>query len=196
MVWWLDGRLVMRRHRKCACRRDAALIVSSYTVALLLRTLGYPCEVHVEQSNQARRATASTQRHQTLPSPASLLLALEVVQQDTALLALLTPILDNHTAAVDNLARIALTVQDTQTSPLAKLLAVGHLDERDLVLGAQGNDELLVRFFFASLVEDAHVRLAAIEGLGGFAEAAGQAVVDEGDLEDTCVGGDVSRGAL
>jgi hypothetical protein len=187
MVYRLDGRSVMRTHRESACRCDAASVKLSCTVALLLRTLGCPGEVHIERRNQARRATASTQRHQTLPGPASLLLALEVVQQHTALLALLTPILDDHATAVDDLARIALAVENTQTSPLAQLLPVGHLDEGDLVLGAQRNDELLVRFFFAGLVEDAHVRLATVEGLGGFAEAAGQAVVDEGDLEDTCV---------
>jgi hypothetical protein len=28
--------------------------------------------------------------------------------------------------------------------------------------------------------------LATVEGFGGFAQAAGEAVVDEGELEDTC----------
>lgn len=41
---------------------------------------------------------------------ASLLLGLEVVQEDAALLGLLTPILDNDARAVDNLAGVALTV--------------------------------------------------------------------------------------
>ena len=39
-----------------------------------------------------------------------LLLGLEVVEQDGALLRLLTPVLDDDARAVDDLARVALTV--------------------------------------------------------------------------------------
>jgi hypothetical protein len=39
-----------------------------------------------------------------------LLLGLEVVEQDAALLGLLTPVLDNNTRAVDDLAGVALAV--------------------------------------------------------------------------------------
>jgi hypothetical protein len=39
-----------------------------------------------------------------------LLLGLEVVEEDAALLGLLTPILDNDARAVDDLAGVALTV--------------------------------------------------------------------------------------
>jgi hypothetical protein len=42
-----------------------------------------------------------------------LLLGLEVVEKDRSLLRLLTPILDNNARAVDNLACISLTIQDT-----------------------------------------------------------------------------------
>jgi hypothetical protein len=41
-----------------------------------------------------------------------LLLGLEVVEEDGALLGLLTPILDDNAAAVDDLASITLTVKD------------------------------------------------------------------------------------
>lgn len=78
----------------------------------------------------------------------------------------------------------SLGVELTETGPLAELLAVGDLDQRDLVLAAESDDELLVGLLLASLVEDAHVGLAAVEGLGGLTETAGEAVVDEGDLED------------
>lgn len=71
----------------------------------------------------------------------------------------------------------------TETSPLAELLAVGDLDQRDLVLAAESDDELLVGLLLASLVEDAHVGLATVKGLGGLTETAGKTVVDEGDLE-------------
>lgn len=76
----------------------------------------------------------------------------------------------------------------TKTSPLSQLLSIGHLDQWNLVLSTQGNDELLVGLLFAGLVEDAHVCLAAVEGLGGFAQTAGKAVVDQGDLEDSLEG--------
>jgi len=50
------------------------------------------------------------------------------------------------------------------------------------VLAAQSDDELLVRLLLARLVEHAHVRLATVEGLGGFAETARESVVDESEL--------------
>jgi hypothetical protein len=78
--------------------------------------------------------------------------------------------------------------QLTETGPLAELLAVGNLDERDPVLAAQGDDQLLVGLLLARLIQDAHVGLAAVKGLGCLAETTGEAVVDEGDLEDTLQG--------
>lgn len=56
------------------------------------------------------------------------------------------------------------------------------------MLGAQGDDELLIRILLARLVQDAHVRLAAVEGLGGLAETTGKAVVDEGQAKDALEG--------
>jgi hypothetical protein len=52
------------------------------------------------------------------------------------------------------------------------------------VLGAQGNDELLVCLLLAGLVENAHVRLTTVESLGGLAQTTGKSVVDEGELEN------------
>ncbi len=76
-------------------------------------------------------------------------------------------------------------ISRTQTSPLAKLLAVWNLDQRNLVLRAERNHELLVRLLFACLVQDAHVCLAAVESLGGFAETTCETIVDESEFEDT-----------
>lgn len=56
------------------------------------------------------------------------------------------------------------------------------------MLGAESNDELLVGLLLAGLVEDAHVSLTAVEGLGGLTETAGKTVVHEGDLENTLEG--------
>jgi hypothetical protein len=81
--------------------------------------------------------------------------------------------------------RVYQRVQRTETGPLAELLAIGNLDKGDLVLGAQSNDELLVCLLLASLVENAHVRLTTVKGLGGLAQTTGKSVVDEGELQDT-----------
>lgn len=56
------------------------------------------------------------------------------------------------------------------------------------MLAAEGDNELLVGLLLASLVEHTHVGLAAVEGLGGLAQTAGESVVDERDLEDTLEG--------
>jgi hypothetical protein len=56
------------------------------------------------------------------------------------------------------------------------------------VLGAERNNELLVGLLLARLVEDAHVCLAAIQGLGGLAQTAGKSVVDQGELENALEG--------
>jgi hypothetical protein len=52
------------------------------------------------------------------------------------------------------------------------------------VLRAQGHNKLLVGLLLASLVEDAHVCLATIESLGGFAQTAGKTIVHKRELEN------------
>lgn len=52
------------------------------------------------------------------------------------------------------------------------------------MLGAESDDELLVGLLLAGLVEDAHVGLSSVEGLGSLTETAGKTVVHEGELED------------
>lgn len=115
----------------------------------------------------------------------NLVLGLEVVQQNTALLALLTPVTHDDARAVDHLPGVALAVEHAQTGPLAQHLSVRHLDQGDLVFRAQRDDQLLVRLLLARLVEHAHVRLASVERLGRLAQTAGETVVDQGDAEDT-----------
>lgn len=53
------------------------------------------------------------------------------------------------------------------------------------MLRAKGDNELLVGLLLAALVEDTHVGLAAVEGLGSLTQTTGKAVVDQGDAEDT-----------
>ena len=96
------------------------------------------------------------------------LLGLEIVQQHVPLLALLAPVPHNHTTAIDNFSSVALTIKHAQPSPLAQHLSIRHLDERNLVFRAKGDDEFLVCFFFTAFVQDTHVCLAAVKGLAGF----------------------------
>ena len=150
---------------------------------------------------------------------ARLLLGLEVVQDDGPLRRLLTPVLDHAAGAVDDLARVALPVQNTytrwlfsittlsridkknpegmtrisgvaltETSPLAQLLAILDLDQGDLVLGAESDDELLIGLLLAVLVQDAHVSLTPVEGLGSLAETPGEAVVYQSQLQNALQG--------
>ena len=51
---------------------------------------------------------------------------------------------DDDTRAADDLAGLALTVNLGETGPLSEDLGVRHLDELDVVLGAQSLDELEV----------------------------------------------------
>jgi hypothetical protein len=77
-----------------------------------------------------------------------------------------------------------MKTERTKTSPLSELLAIGNLDKRDLVLAAERNNKLLVGLLLTCLVQNAHVCLATVEGLGGLAQTAGKSVVDESELEN------------
>lgn len=76
----------------------------------------------------------------------------------------------------------------TETGPLAELLAVLNLDQGDLVLVAKSDDQLLVGLLLAVLVQDTHVCLTAVEGLGSLTETAGKTVVHQSQLQDTLEG--------
>lgn len=91
---------------------------------------------------------------------------------------LLSVVLDDDARAADDLSGVAVPVDLAEPGPGAEDLWVGDLDEVDLVLGAEGLDELGVLGLGARLVEDAEVGLALVESLGALAEASGQTVVD------------------
>lgn len=56
------------------------------------------------------------------------------------------------------------------------------------MLGTESLNELLVWLLLAVLVQDTHVGLAAVKGLGGLTETTGKTIVDEGVLENTLEG--------
>jgi hypothetical protein len=84
----------------------------------------------------------------------------------------------------------------TEAGPLAELLAIGNLDERNAVLLAESDDELLVSLLLAVLVKDTHVCLATVQSLRGFTETTGKTVVDQSELQDTLEGVDGGHLAL
>jgi len=114
-----------------------------------------------------------------------LLLGLEVVEKDRSLLRLLAPILDDNARAVDNLARVSLAVQHTQTRPLAQLLSIRNLQKRNRVLRAECNDQLLVGFFFTSIVEHAQVSLSSVKSLRSLTQASCESIVHESKFQNT-----------
>jgi hypothetical protein len=89
-------------------------------------------------------------------------------------------------------------VQDLSVGFHSKV-AVGNLDQGNLVLGAEGDDQLLIGLLLALLVEDTHVGLAAVQGLGSLTETTGKTVVHQSQLQDTLEGienGHLSLGSL
>jgi len=110
------------------------------------------------------------------------------LKENVALLGLLTPVADDNARAVDDLPSVTFTVEHAETSPFTEFLAVGDLNEGDFVLGTQGLDELLVCIFVAVFVENAHVGLTTVEGLGSLTEATGKTVMNEGVAEDALQG--------
>jgi len=109
----------------------------------------------------------------------------KVVQEHLTLLRFLAPVLDDDNRTIDDLTGISLAVDLTETSPLAELLFIGHLDEGDLMFGTESDDELDVGIFLAVLVEYTHMGLLAIERTRRLSQAASQAIVDQRNLQHT-----------
>ena len=68
------------------------------------------------------------------------------------------------------------------------MLSIRNLDQRDLVLRAECNDQLLVCLLLASFVQDAHVCLTSVQSLGSLTKTTGKTIVHQGELEDTLEG--------
>ena len=107
-----------------------------------------------------------------------------MIQQHIHPLAILPKLPYNNTRTPNDLPRVALAVDLAQPGPLPEHLGVADLDEVDLVLRAEGLDELDVLGFGARLDEDAQVRLALVKRLRALAETASETVVDESVLQN------------
>lgn len=106
------------------------------------------------------------------------LAVLEVVKEDMETLRLNTIVLDDNTAAANDLAGVALTIDLAETSPGTEDLGISDLDQIDLVLRAKGLNELDVLGLGAGLDEDAKVGLAFVKSLGTLTESTSKTIVD------------------
>jgi len=112
------------------------------------------------------------------------LTVLEVVKKDMKTLRLNTIVLDDNTAAANDLTCVALTVNLAETGPGTKDLGISNLDQVDLVLGAKGLNEFNVLGLSAGLDEDTKVGLTLIESLGALAETTRKTIVNEGVFQN------------
>lgn len=67
---------------------------------------------------------------------------------------------------------------------MSKELGVTDLDEVDLVLGAEGLDELNVLGFRAGFDKDAKMGLSLVQGLCSLTKTTSKAIVNESVLQD------------
>lgn len=93
-------------------------------------------------------------------------------------LALNAIVLDNNARTPNNLSRVSLPVDLAETRPGTEDFGVADLDKVDLVLRAEGFDQLDILCFGASLNEDAKMSLTFVEGLGCLTEASRETIVD------------------
>ena len=101
---------------------------------------------------------------------------------------LLTEVADGNAGALEVLLDGTGAVALDEASPLSELFALGDADEIDVVLGAEGGDELLVTGFFAVVGEDAKVGGAGVEGAGNLGDTTDEAVDFDGLLDDDSEG--------
>lgn len=88
-----------------------------------------------------------------------LVLGVEVVDEDGASLFLISPGSDNSRRASNNLAGLSFLVVLAESAVLADDLLISDLDEWDVVLSAEGLDQLDVLWLVTVLGENAEVSL-------------------------------------
>ena len=89
--------------------------------------------------------------------------SLEVVQQDRQCLRLLTIILDNNTRGANDLPCVSLSVNDAKSSPFTQLLAIGNLDQVDVVFCTESFDQLVIWLRVAGFGQDRQMRLTTAQ---------------------------------
>lgn len=107
-----------------------------------------------------------------------------MLKENSQSFGLFSVILDNNARAANNLAGVTLIVDLAKTSPLAQLLGLGDLDEVDVVLKAQGLNELHVGGLRAVGSQSAQVSLSPVQGLSALMETTSKTIVNQSFLQD------------
>lgn len=101
---------------------------------------------------------------------------------------LFAEVADSNARALEVLLDGAGAVALDEASPLSEHVTLGDLDEVDVVLSAEGGDELLVAFLLAVFGEDAQVGGTGVEGAGNLGDTTDEAVDFDGLLDDNAEG--------
>ena len=112
----------------------------------------------------------------------NLSMALDVVDNVSLGLGLLTPFGDDDARASNNLDSLTINVL-AQTSPLTENAGVLNLDQRNVVLLAQGNDKLGVGGLVTRAGQAAQVTDTAVQSLDSLTETTGQTVMTKRGAE-------------
>ena len=112
------------------------------------------------------------------------LAALEVVKEDMESLGVSTEILNDNTAAANDLAGVTLTIDFAETSPGTKNLGVSDLDQVGTMLRAKGLNKLDVFSLSASLDQNTEVGFTLVEGLGTLTKTTSKTIMDKGIFQN------------
>lgn len=108
---------------------------------------------------------------------------------------LLSKVPDDNDRATANLAWLSLLVDFAQAGPFAQFLVRVDSNQRDLVLVAEGGDQLLVGGLVAALGQDAQNALAFVQHLARLMNAMDQATGNQSILQHLLQGGVHVHGA-
>jgi len=107
-----------------------------------------------------------------------------VLKNSGTSLRLDTPLLDDNAGATNVLGNTTIGLEADEASHLTDDLVIGELDESDVVLLAEGSDELLVSRLIAVSRENSNVSSALIKSLDRLVETASKTLVVERVLDD------------
>lgn len=95
-----------------------------------------------------------------------------------------TEILNDNTAAANDLAGVTLTIDFAETSPGTKNFGISDLDQVGTMLRAKGLNKLDVFSLSASLDQNTEVGFTLIEGLGALTKTTSKTIMDKGIFQN------------
>ena len=108
----------------------------------------------------------------------------DVCLQECQSLALLAEIRNGDAGSADDLASCTLMIDAAEASPLAELLAVCNLNQRNAVLLAKTLNQLLVRGLGTALGEEARLGALRVKSLRYLMQAASQTIMNQSVLQN------------